>query len=46
MNTIKETVRRARQTGVDILMMENDDDNQYEIIIRINKEEQKTQALA
>jgi len=46
MNTIKETVKRARQTGVDILMTENDDDNQYEIIIRINKEERKTQALA
>lgn len=46
MNTIKETVKRARQTGADILMMENDDDNQYEIIIRINKQEQKTQALA
>ena len=46
MNTIKETVQRARQTGVDILMMENDEDEQYEIIIRVNKEEQKTQALA
>ena len=46
MNTIKETVKRARQTGIDILMMENDDDNQYEIIIRINKHEQKKQALA
>lgn len=45
-NTIKETVKRARQTGVDILMTENDDENQYEIIIRINKEERKTQALA
>lgn len=46
MNTIKETVQRARQTGVDILMMENDEDEQYEIIIRVNKDEQKTQALA
>ena len=46
MNTIKETVKRARQTGVDILMIENDDDNKHEIIIQINKEEQKTQALA
>ncbi len=46
MNTIKETVERARQTGVDILMMENDEDEQYEIIIRVHKEERKTQALA
>lgn len=45
-NTIKETVKRARQTGVDILMVENDEDEQHEIIIRINKEERKTQALA
>ena len=45
-NTIKETVRRARQTGVDILMMENDEEEQYEIIIRINKEKRKKQALA
>ena len=45
-NTIKETVRRARQTGVDILMMENDEEEQYEIIIRINQEKRKKQALA
>lgn len=45
-NTIKETVRRARQIGVDILMMENDEEEQYEIIIRINKEKRKKQALA
>ena len=45
-NTIKETVKRARQTGVDILMTEHDEDEQYEIIIRINKEERKKQALA
>lgn len=45
-NTIKETVRRARQIGVDILMTENDEEEQYEIIIRINKEKRKKQALA
>jgi ParB family chromosome partitioning protein len=46
MNTIKETVKRARQTGVDISMMESEDENEYEFIIRISKHEQKKQALA
>lgn len=37
MNTIKETVKRARKTGVDIFMIEKDNENEYEITIRINK---------
>lgn len=37
MNTIKETVKRARKTGVDIFMTEKDNEDEYEITIRINK---------
>lgn len=37
LNTIKETVKRARQTGVDILMIENEDDGEYEVVIKIAK---------
>ncbi|HWP95603.1 MAG TPA: nucleoid occlusion protein [Syntrophomonadaceae bacterium] len=37
LNTIKETVKRARQTGVDILMIEREDDGEYEVVIRIAK---------
>ncbi len=36
-NTIKETVKRARQTGIDIIMEDRDGEEQYEIIIRIAK---------
>jgi ParB family chromosome partitioning protein len=36
-NTIKETVKRARQTGIDISLSEHDGDDEYEIIIRVNK---------
>jgi ParB family chromosome partitioning protein len=38
LNTIKETVNRARETGIDILMLESDNDEQYEILIRIPKQ--------
>lgn len=37
MNTIKETVKRARKTGVDIFMIEKDSDEEYEITIRVTK---------
>ncbi|HZJ84459.1 MAG TPA: nucleoid occlusion protein [Syntrophomonadaceae bacterium] len=37
LNTIKETVKRAKQTGIDISMTENDSEDNYEIIIRIAK---------
>ncbi len=37
LNTIKETVKRAKQTGIDISMLENDSEDNYEIIIRIAK---------
>jgi len=36
-NTIRETVKRAKQTGVSIVCIENDDDEEYEIVIRIGK---------
>ncbi|NLO22159.1 MAG: nucleoid occlusion protein [Syntrophomonadaceae bacterium] len=36
-NTIKETVKRARQTGIDIAMEDREGEEQYEIIIRISK---------
>lgn len=45
-NTIKETVKRAKQTGVNIYMSENDNDEQYEITIRLAKQDQRKQALA
>jgi len=31
-NTIRETVKRAKQTGVSIVCIENDDDEEYEIV--------------
>jgi len=45
LNTIRETVKRARQTGIDIVMVEKDVDSEYEINIRIGKHK-KTQQLA
>lgn len=38
LNTIKETINRARETGINILMLENDNEEQYEIIIKIPKQ--------
>lgn len=46
MNTIKETVKRARQTGIDIFMTETDNEEHYEITIRITKEGRKNKPLA
>ncbi len=37
LNTIRETVKRAKQTGVDIVMQENDGEEEYEVLIRISK---------
>lgn len=37
LNTIKETVKRARKTGVDICMVEKDSEDVYEITIRVIK---------
>ncbi|MGI6452705.1 MAG: nucleoid occlusion protein [Syntrophomonadaceae bacterium] len=38
LNTIKETVRRARQTGINISIIEKENDDEYEILIKIGKE--------
>lgn len=45
LNTIKETVKRAKQTGVDIEMMENENETQYEVVIRIAKSPEKFKYL-
>ncbi len=37
LNTIRETIKRARQTGVDIFMEERDLEEEYEITIKIAK---------
>ncbi len=37
LNTIRETIKRARQTGADIVMEERDLEDEYEIIIKIAK---------
>lgn len=37
LNTIRETVKRAKQTGVDIVMLEQDNENEYQVIIKIVK---------
>ncbi len=37
LNTIRETVKRAKQTGVDIVMLENDNEDEYEVMIKIAK---------
>jgi ParB family chromosome partitioning protein len=37
LNTIRETIKRARQTGVDIIMEERDLEDEYEITIKIAK---------
>lgn len=41
LNTIKETVNRARETGIDISMSENDNEEQYEIYIKISKKKKE-----
>lgn len=38
LNTIKETVSRAKQTGIEIYMVENDNDREYEVTIKIPKQ--------
>ncbi|MGI5879985.1 MAG: nucleoid occlusion protein [Syntrophomonadaceae bacterium] len=40
-NTIKETVKRARQTGVDMTVSEIDREDQFELVIRIIKRRQE-----
>ncbi len=35
LNTIRETVKRARKIGIDMYMIENDGEEEYEIIIKV-----------
>lgn len=37
LNTIKETVARAKQAGINMVMLENDGEEEYELVIRITK---------
>lgn len=46
LNTIKETVNRARQIGLDMCMIETERDEEYEIIIRVPKIKRNAQLLA
>jgi ParB family chromosome partitioning protein len=41
-NTIKETINRARETGINVMILENDNEEQYEILIKIPKENKKS----
>ncbi len=46
LNTIKETVQRAKQTGIDMFVAENETEDEYELIIRINKVRQNKRMIA
>jgi ParB family chromosome partitioning protein len=46
LNTIRETIKRARQTGVDIIMEERELENEYEISIKIAKNKRNLRRLS
>lgn len=46
LNTIKETVNRARQTGLDMLVIENENENEYEITIKVIKTRKNSRLMA
>lgn len=46
LNTIKETVHRAKQTGIDMFVAENENDDEYELIIRISKGRKNNRVIA
>lgn len=46
LNTIKETVQRARKTGIDMFLTEKETDQEYELIIRIKKVKPNNRILA
>lgn len=46
LNTIKETVQRAKKTGIDMFVAENENDDEYELIIRITKARKNTRIMA
>ena len=45
MNTIRETVNRARKIGIEMVMTENDREDEYELIIRVSKLKRQTRAV-
>ena len=45
-NTIKETVKRARQTGVDISMTERNGEEEYELLIKYANKTRKCANIA
>lgn len=46
LNTIKETVNRARKIGIDMVMTENDSEDAYEIFIQVPKLKRQGRAAA
>ncbi|CFX25478.1 Transcriptional repressor protein, KorB [Syntrophomonas zehnderi OL-4] len=46
LNTIKETVQRARKTEIDMFLSENETEHEYELTIRINKAKPNNKILA
>lgn len=46
LNTIKETVKRAKQIGIDMVMLETERDEEYEITIRVPKTKRSPRLMA
>lgn len=46
LNTIKETVKRAKQTGIDICMEEIDGEETYELVIKLAKKRNSRQLMS
>ncbi len=46
MNTIKETVNRAQKIGIDMVMLESETDDEYEIVIRVPKLKRQNRLMA
>jgi len=46
LNTIKETVNRAKQIGIDMYMLETERDEEYEIVIRVPKVKRSSRLMA
>lgn len=46
LNTIKETVQRAKQTGIDMFVAESENEDEYELIIRISKGRKSNRMIA
>lgn len=46
LNTIRETVKRAKQTGVDIKIVEQDSEEEYQVVIKIAKRPNKIMQIS